>query len=372
MRLGFDAKRAFHNATGLGNYSRDVLRILGERRPEHEYLAYTPRPGRLAPAAGATLRVRGPSSLLGRAVPSLWRQAGIVKDLERDGVDLYHGLSNELPSGIERTRVATVVTVHDLIFERHPELYRPVDRRIYRAKFRSAAARARVVVAVSGQTANDLVELYGVDRARIRVVHQVCHPAFRAEPDPSALAALRARLGLPERFVLSVGTLERRKNLLLALRAVAKLDGAHLVAVGRPTAYARELEAFVRGHGLEGRVRFLRGLGVTELAALYRLATVFVYPSFIEGFGIPILEALESGTPVVTTRGGCFEEVGGPGSVYVDPSDPERLRDVLAALLADGGARARMQAAGRAHAARFSDAAIADDLFRVYDEALAR
>jgi glycosyltransferase involved in cell wall biosynthesis len=314
--------------------------------------------------------VRGPASLAARAAPSLWRQFGIVKDLERDGVALYHGLSNELPSGIERTAVATVVTIHDLIFERHPELYRLVDRRIYRAKFRSAAGRARVVVAVSAQTANDLVEIYGIDRARIRVVHQVCHPAFRAEPDPVGLAALRARLGLPDAFVLSVGTLERRKNLLLALRAVAKLEGVHLVAVGRPTAYARELEDFVRGHGLEARVRFLRGLTVTELAALYRLATVFVYPSFIEGFGIPVLEALESGTPVVTTRGGCFEEVGGPGSAYVDPADPEELREVLAALLADAGRRARMREAGRLHAARFSDGAVADDLFRVYDEAL--
>jgi glycosyltransferase involved in cell wall biosynthesis len=371
MRLGFDAKRAFHNATGLGNYSRDVLRILQERRPEHEYLAYTPRPGRLAPAAGAALRVRGPSSLLGRALPSLWRQAGIVKDLAKDGVALYHGLSNELPSGIERTRIATVVTIHDLIFERHPELYRPVDRRIYRAKFRSAVARARRVVAVSGQTATDLVALYGADPARLRVVHQVCHPAFRREPDPALVASLRARLDLPERFVLSVGTLERRKNLLLALRAIAKLDGTHLVAVGRPTAYARELEAYVRDHGLGGRVRFLSGLAVEELAALYRLATVFVYPSFIEGFGIPILEALASGTPVVTTRGGCFEEVGGPGSAYVDPDDADALREVLALLLADEDRRARMREAGRLHAARFSDAAIADDLFRVYDEALA-
>lgn len=371
MRLGFDAKRAFHNATGLGNYSRDVLRILQARFPEHEYLAYTPRPGRLAPAAGPALRAVGPRGALGRALPALWRQAGIVRDLARDEVALYHGLSNELPAGIERTSVAPVVTIHDLIFERHPELYPAIDRRIYRLKFKSAAARARLVVAVSEQTAQDLVELYGVPRARIRVVYQVCHPAFHAPADPAADAALAARLALPATFLLSVGTLERRKNLLVALRAIAPLEGVSLVAVGRPTPYARELAAFVEEHGLEDRVRFLRGLTVPELASLYRLATAFVYPSIFEGFGIPILEALAAGTPVVTTRGGCFAEAGGPGSAYVDPRDPEELSAVLSALLADPARRAEMSARGRAHAARFSDAAIADDLFRVYEEALA-
>jgi glycosyltransferase involved in cell wall biosynthesis len=167
-----------------------------------------------------------------------------------------------------------------------------------------------------------------------------------------------------------VGTLERRKNLLVALRAVAPLEGVSLVAVGRPTPYARELAAFVAEHGLGDRVRFLHGLTIPELASLYRLATAFVYPSIFEGFGIPILEALAAGTPVVTTRGGCFAEAGGPGSAYVDPRDPEELRSVLSALLADPARRAEMRARGRAHAARFSDAAIADDLFRVYREAL--
>jgi glycosyltransferase involved in cell wall biosynthesis len=370
MRLGFDAKRAFHNATGLGNYSRDVLRILQARRPEHEYVAYTPRPGRLAPLAGPTLRVQGPRSPLSRAFPSLWRQAGVVTDLRRDGVALYHGLSNELPTGIERTGIASVVSIHDLIFERHPELYAPIDRRIYRMKFRSAAARASRIVAISEQTAADLVELYGVERARIRVVYQVCHPAFHAPEDPALAAALRQRLALPPAFILSVGTLERRKNLLLALQALRGLEGVHLVAVGRPTPYARELDAYVAEHGLAPRVRFLRGLAMPELAALYRMASVVVYPSFIEGFGIPILEALASGTPVVTTRGGCFAEAGGPGAAYVDPRDPEELRAVLAAILADPARRAEMAARGRAHAERFRDEVIADDLFRVYDEAL--
>jgi glycosyltransferase involved in cell wall biosynthesis len=369
MRLGFDAKRAFHNATGLGNYSRDVLRILAARRPDHDYVAYTPRPP--APdAGGAAAIARGPQGLAGRLVPSLWRTSGIVKDLVRDRIDLYHGLSNELPSGIERTGIATVVTIHDLIFERHPELYRPVDRRIYRAKFRSAARRARVVVAASEETRNDLVARYGIDPARIRIVYQVCHPAFRAAPDPAADAALRARLALPEPFVLQVGTIERRKNLLLTARAVAALEGVHLVAVGRPTAYAAEVERLAAEGPLRGRLRLLRGLSMAELASLYRLAAVATYPSFVEGFGIPVLEAMTAGTPVVTTRGGVFPEVGGDAAVYVDPADPAELQAALARLLGDPAERARRSAAGLARSERFRDEVIADALLAVYDEAL--
>ncbi len=372
MNVGFDAKRVFHNATGLGNYSRDVLRILHRLRPEHAYFAYTPRPGKLPfDLDGGRFEVRGPRTLLARAFPSLWRTRGVVGDLRRDGIALFHGLSNELPAGIERSGVASVVTIHDLIFERFPELYPPVDRRIYAIKARSAVRRAGLVVAVSEQTARDLVELYGVPRGRIRVVYQTCHEAFRSPVPEERLREVAARYELPQRFLLAVGTIERRKNLLLALRALEGLPGVPLVAVGRPTPYAEELVSFARARGLAGRVRLLSGVSTPDLAAMYRLATLALYPSLFEGFGIPIVEALFSGTPVVTTRGGCFGEAGGPGSAYVDPHDADALRDTIARLLEDEGARARMRDEGLRHAARFSDEAIADGLFAAYDAALA-
>jgi glycosyltransferase involved in cell wall biosynthesis len=373
MNIGFDAKRVFHNATGLGNYSRDVLRVLPRLAPEHRYLAYTPRPGRTPlELEGSGIEVRGPRGPLARALPALWRTRGIVRDLRADGVDLFHGLSNELPLGIERSGIASVVTIHDLIFERFPELYSPIDRRIYAAKARSAVRRASLVVAVSEQTRRDVVDLYGAEPARIRVVYQTCHEAFRTPPPPERLREVAARYELPPRFLLAVGTIERRKNLLVALHALEKLPGVLLVAVGRPTPYAEELVAFARARGLSDRVRLLSGVSTPDLAAMYRLATVAVYPSIFEGFGIPIVEALVSGTPVVTTRGGCFAEAGGPGSVYVDPHDADELREALARLLEDGGARDRMREEGLRHAARFGDAAIADGLLEAYGEALRR
>lgn len=373
MNIGFDAKRVFHNATGLGNYARDVLRILHRFGPEHVYFAYTPRPGRIpfeGIVQGDRFHVRGPRGLLRRALPALWRTRGIVSDLRADGIRLFHGLSNELPLGIERSGIASAVTIHDLIFERFPELYPPIDRRIYAAKARSAVARAGVVIAISEQTKRDLVERYAVPEARIRVVYQTCHEAYRSPVPEERLRQVRARYQLPETFLLAVGTIERRKNLLLALQALEKLPDVPLVAVGRPTPYAEELHAFARAHRLSARVRLLSGVSTPDLAAMYRLATVALYPSIFEGFGLPIVEALFSGTPVVTTRGGCFGEAGGAGSAYVDPRDPEELRAVLEALLGDPGRRAAMREAGLRHAERFSEEAIAKGLFEAYEAAL--
>ena len=153
----------------------------------------------------------------------------------------------------------------------------------------------------------------------------------------------------------------------MAARGVGRLDT--LVAVGRSTAYAREVLDLVRREGLEERVRLLRGVTTEELAALYRLAAVVAYPSVFEGFGLPIVEALASGTPVVTTRGGVFPEAGGPGSAYVDPDRPEELRATLAGILADPDRRAAMRAAGLVHAERFRDERIADAMLTVYREA---
>jgi glycosyltransferase involved in cell wall biosynthesis len=293
-----------------------------------------------------------------------------VQELKADRIRLYHGLSNELPLGIERSGVASVVTIHDLIFERFPELYPPIDRRIYAAKAKSAVRRAGLVVAVSEQTRRDLVDLYRVPEARVRVVYQTCHQAFRAPVPEERLKQVRARWQLPETFLLAVGTIERRKNLLVALQALEGIPEVPLVVVGRPTPYAEELHAFARAHRLSSRVRLLSEVSTPDLAAMYRLATVALYPSLFEGFGLPIVEALFSGTPVVTTRGGCFGEAGGPGTAYVDPRDPDELRGAIESLLGDPARRAAMREAGLAHAARFSDEAIAEGLSSAYEAAL--
>jgi glycosyltransferase involved in cell wall biosynthesis len=366
VHLGFDGKRAFQNVTGLGNYSRDVLRILAGHRPEHRYVAYGPHPDEAKLPAG--VEARGPDSRLGRFAPSLWRVAGLAGQVARDGVELFHGLSNELPVGLEKTRVPSVVTIHDLIFERFPELYPFIDRKIYAWKFRRAAERADLVIAISQQTKADLVERYRIAPERIRVVYQGCHPVFQAPVDTEADDEVARRLGLPPHYLLSVGTVERRKNLGLTVRALAALPGVPLLVVGRETEYATEVRAEADRLGVSDRVRFLRAVGMAGLAVLYRRCTALVYPSVFEGFGIPIVEALCCGAPVVTTRGGVFPEAGGPGSAYVDPTDAQGLAAVLSDLMANEERRSTMRRVGLEHARTFRDEAVAAALFAVYDE----
>lgn len=366
MRIGFDAKRVFFNTTGLGNYGRDVLRVLHRHCPAHELVAYTPGKGRVAFALDGRFEVRTPHGPIWRAFPAAWRTAGVAADAARDGVELFHGLTGELPLGLARHGVRSVVTIHDLIFERYPELYRPIDRRIYRWKMRGAARRADLVLAISDQTKRDLVELYGVPAGKVRVVYQGCHAAFRQPVAPEARAEVSRRFALPPVFLLAVGTIERRKNLEVVVRALAGLPGVPLVAVGRATPYLDELKALAREAGVEDRVRFLQGASVADLVALNALATLVVYPSLFEGFGLPIIEGLCAGTPVVTSKGGCFAEAGGPSSAYADPHDPEEWRETLAALLADPDRRRAMAAAGRDWAERFADPAIARALDEAY------
>jgi len=369
MRIGFDAKRVFFNTTGLGNYGRDVLRVLHRHRPEHELIAYTPGKGRVPFDLGERFRARAPRGLLGRALPAAWRTAGVAADAARDGVELFHGLTGELPLGLARHGIRSVVTIHDLIFERFPELYRPIDRQLYRWKMRGAATRADLVLAISEQTKRDLGEFYGVPAEKVLVVYQGCHAIFRQAIAPEARAEVARRLELPEVFLLSVGTIERRKNLEVVVRALAGLPGVPLVAVGRATAYQAELVALARELGVEERLRFIAGPGLSDLAALYALATVVVYPSIFEGFGLPIIEGLCSGTPVVTSTGSCFAEAGGPSTAYVDPHDPEAWRETLATLLADPERRRAMVGAGREWAERFTDPSIASALDAAYRRA---
>lgn len=378
MKIGYDGKRAVQNFTGLGNYSRYVLESLVTYAPENEYRLYAParRPnpqldGLLA-QSGGRLSLHLPEAAIWKHWPSLWRIGGIRSDLERDGIDLFHGLSNELPLTIHRTRgVKSVVTIHDLIFLRLPHSYPAVDRRIYDYKCRYACRRADRIIAVSECTKRDIVYYYGIPEEKISVIYQGCDPAF-ARPVPQAeREEVCRRYGLPRRYVLCVGTIEERKNALMAVEALRRLPTElHLVLVGRPTAYAEKVKARVAEAGLQQRVHLLHGLPFADLPAVYQCASSFIYPSVYEGFGIPILEALNAGLPVVAAKGSCLEEAGGPHSFYADPTDADALADALRHTLIPEAA-ARMAEKGRKWAAQFTPEQLTAQTLECYRQALA-
>lgn len=370
MIVGFDAKRAFTNHTGLGNYSRYVINTLSRYFPDCHYRLYAPKEthnfamDRLRKQDNITLSF--PKGLYTH-FPSLWRMKGIPADLRRDGIQLYHGLSNELPLGIQKTNIRTVVTIHDLIFLRYPQFYKAADRAIYAGKFKHACRMADTVIAISECTKRDIVYYFDINPGKVQVIYQGCDVSFGKQLPFEERRQICGKYRLPNTYILNVGTIENRKNLLLAVKALQYTDGQiHLVAVGRETPYTREVKEYAAKHGLEKRIHLLSGIPLADLPALYQSAAVFVYPSIFEGFGIPVIEALHSGIPVIAATGSCLEEAGGTHSIYVDPADEKQLADAVNRVVADDALRTDMITAGKKHVARFDDRLLASKIMDLY------
>ncbi|HEX8023186.1 glycosyltransferase family 1 protein [Mucilaginibacter sp.] len=371
MKIGYDAKRAFYNNTGLGNYSRWLIKGIASLNPSNTIYLYTPKA-----KSNPRLNFIGDYPNIHTVTPkskwftSWWRSRGIIKDFKRDGIELYHGLSHELPSGIEQSGIKSVVTVHDLIFMRYPKQFGPVNYRIYLAKIKHACRVADSIIAISQKTKDDLVELLGIDPKKIEVIYQGCDPSFAIEQTAAQKSKVKEKYNLPDSFILSVGTIEERKNLLLTVKALKKADDIKLVVVGKETKYTEQVKAYLTANNLNHRVIFLKDLTFAELPAVYQLSSVFVYPSRYEGFGIPVLEALNSGTPVIAATGSCLEEAGGPDSLYVNPDDDASLAEKLNRVLSDDRLRQNMITKGRAYAANFTDDKLSRQLMQLYQNIL--
>ena len=376
MNIAFDAKRITNNATGLGNYSRFVLEALTEYRPENRYLLYSPSIGRpelyRELLEHRSVQLHTPHRALAFLGGSLWRNYSIPRLVREAKVDLFHGLSNELPLGLYRAqRVGTVVTIHDLAFIRYPQYYKPIDRLLYRRKYGASARAADHVITVSEQTRRDVIDIFGVEEERVTTVYQGCSERF-AQIQPEEVAAARQALRLPQRYMLFVGSIEERKNLLLAVEALAQLQDKelHLVAVGRRTPYVQQVLDRARRLGVTSHLHLLHQVGATYLPGIYGGAEVFVYPSRFEGFGIPIIEALNAGIPVIGATGSCLEEAGGPTSLYTDPDNADMLASLIDRVLIDISLRRLMIDEGRSYVERFTPKRIARDLSQVYEQVM--
>ena len=366
MNIAFDAKRAFHNTRGLGNYSRDLIRILQEHKVGKLFL-FNPKPAktqRLTLDAQTTEIT--PQSFFWKKLKSLWRSVKITDIARQLPVDIYHGLSGEIPRNIHK-HVPTVVTIHDLIFMRYPQLYSYFDRKIHYRKFFYAAQHSQHIIAISEQTKRDIIHYLKVPESKITVVYQGCHQAFKQTYTEAEKAAVRAKYSLPARFVLNVGAIEPRKNALEIVKAIAPLSDLSLVLVGAQTAYYQQIVAYCKAHNLSHRVLALKGVSMQELAMIYQQAEVFCYPSVFEGFGIPIIEALFSRVPVITSEGSCFAEAGGAHSCYIQlDKAADEIREAIQRISSDRVLREEMIEKGYTHAQRFTDEAVYQQLMAVY------
>ncbi len=379
MRIAFDAKRAFQNHTGLGHYSRTLLSNIIKGYPEHDYYLMAPKiTDKFDVSSFNHVHVVKPEGI-SASLSGVWRTSGMKKDLKKLNIDLYHGLSNELPLGIQRTGIKTVVTIHDLIFERYDHHDGAIDTAIYRKKFKYACKHADRVIAISEQTKQDIVDFYKINPEKITVCYQACNSNFERLRSKEELDEVRKRYHLPEQYFLYVGSVVERKNLLTICKAMHLLADQldiPLVVIGSGGAYLEKVKKCIAEHQLSDKIILLSEKEYaadqqgykdsSDFPAIYQMATAMVYPSVFEGFGLPVLESLWSGTPVVTSNQSSLVEVGGNAAQLIDPMNAQEMADAMYAIATHEDISKQMVEKGFAHAQNFNPEACAASVMNVY------
>lgn len=363
MKIGFDAKRLFNNFTGLGNHSRTTIDILTAEFPEHEYYLYTPKVrlnGMTLPYVGKKgCQVRKPDGLMRG---NTWRAYGLVNDMKKDGIELFHGLSNEVPVGLFHSGIASVVTIHHVAFRTFPDVYQWHDRKIHNAQWQYACNHTDRIVCVSECTKRDVLEYYNVPEHKVDVVYQPAAPLYYQRIE---------RQDLPP-YMLYAGTVNERKNLLGVVKAMELMPKdlqMPLIVVGGGGSYKQRVKQYAAEHGLEKLLIWPDMISNSGLQRLYTNAQLFVFPSFYEGFGLPVLEAQLSGCPVVTSNVSSLPEAGGPYALKADPTSPEDICNQMVKMLTDSELRQRAMTEGRDYAMeKFNPKTLARQLMNTYSK----
>lgn len=371
MKLAFDAKRALNNFTGLGNHARILLNAMIRDFPDNEFLLYSPKAKDvLVTELHGDFKIMLPAcAIINKG--GVWRSWGVTKQLLNKQVNLYHGLSNELPFNIHRTSIKTVVTIHDLIFLKHTEQYPFIDRQIYELKTRYAAKHAHKIIAVSEETKADLIHFYKTPSEKIEVIYPSVDVSFQN----GVVSDKPLPYQLPAKFILNVGSFFPRKNqktLIEAFDLVKDKIAEDLVLVGSDGSIKQEIESFIKSKNLNGRVHIIAGISNADLPAVYRMASLFVFPSLYEGFGAPVLEALFSEVPVIASKGGAIEEAGGKDSLFVKPTNAQELAEAMLKVLTNDALKKQMTAAGQIHAQSMTDKMFALKVMAVYKDVLGK
>lgn len=366
LKIGFDAKRLFHNHTGLGNYSRTLVRDLQRLYPQHEYHLFTPKisehnsVGEFLDSNKFTIHTA--DGKLG----SYWRSHGMTKDINTANLDIYHGLSHEIPLNSRNIKAKTVVTFHDLIYEYYPKQFGLWDRYMYKRKYSYAAKNADQIVAISKSTKQDLTALYGIESSKVSVVYQSCNPSFYNVPTSPKT---------DEKYLLYVGSLIERKSFLLIVEAVAEIPLQQRIkvkVVGKGGAYEARVKSRIADLNLGSYFEFLDHVDNENLLKVYDNAIAMVYPSIYEGFGIPLIEALYRNTPVITTTSSSLPEAAGPGAIYIEPGDTIALRKAILDISTNAQLRKELSEKGRTYVStRYKDEIVAKKMMEVYFKMMA-
>jgi glycosyltransferase involved in cell wall biosynthesis len=366
MRIAFDGTTLTPGRTGVGYYTEHLLQHLAREveTTGDELIVISnqaidtaqplPRHVQVYARRRFPLRVGWMQMLAGR----------VLDDVRADVAHFTNGM---IPLGASAARV---VTIHDMSLRLYPQCH-PMRRRLINRPLSTVATRiADAVVAVSQSARRDLLTFHDIPEDRVSVVHEAAGPAFEVVTDPIKRARIRMRYALPDRFVLYVGAIEPRKNLprLVDAFAVARAAGIphELVCVGPYGWSSRDLYDHVDRRGLRAVVHFTGYVPADDLPVIYNLAEFFVFPSIYEGFGLPVVEAMACGTPVITSSTSSLDEIAATAALTVDPYDVDGLTNAIIALASDAALRKNLSARGLKRASEFSWTRTAKEMLALY------
>jgi len=375
MRIGFDDRPFLREETGVGVYLQNLLAGLSRLESDNEYFLFSSSfkegfPREKIPSFGRlTFRdLRLPV----KAVNFFWYELGWPP------LDLFFPTKLDLAHSatplVIPTRGKTMITVHDLFFWDYPEESNPEAQKYFRKKIKRSLAKADGVIAISRYTKESLRGIFDIPEDKVRVIHLGLDPFFLQEIPLDTVECLRKRYSLPSEFILFVGALEPRKNLGALLEALkliqARYEKLPLVIAGPGAKDEARLNAQIARDGLVPWVRFLGYVPKRELMTLYRLASVFVFPSLCEGFGIPLLEAMAGGLPVAASGVSALPEIGGEAALYFDPKSPEDMADKIIRLLQDTQLRQELIDKGKKRVLEFDWTKTASETLNYYEDVL--
>lgn len=375
MRIGLDGIPLGELKTGVGHYTFELARSLALLSPRDEFELVSPH--FYVAAGGDESENASPPNLrltrarVGRLLRRRWWSLGLPLYDKLARFDLFHGTNYDVPLWGGRP---TVVTIHDLSMFLHPETHEAHLVKRARGRLPMMARRATMIITPSQSVRRETCEHLGVEPDKVVAVPEAARRSFRRVP-PAETAEVRRRLGVEEEFVLFVGTIEPRKNLLTLARAFDEILRAtrlrpQLVIAGKEGWLTGELFSYLKGAGAGERVRFTGYVSDDDLRALYSSCTAFVYPSLYEGFGLPPLEAMACGAPVITSRVPSLMETVGDAARLISPTDSSELAQAIIRLLEDSGEREQRSSAGLRRASEFSWEKTANTTLDVYREAL--
>ena len=302
----------------------------------------------------------------------------MVKEIANAKLDIFHGVSNELPKGIQHTGSKSVVTVHDLIYERFPETYGFDERYVHRWKIKHACKVADAVIAISQQKKNDLIEFYKVPEEKIFISYQSCNPIFQQTISEEEKKEIKKRYNLPDEFYLFVSSIAPRKNLITICKAMVLCKDSNkipLVVIGNGKKQKEEAKQLMVANGISDRLILLNELPqskessfttAADFPAIYQQALALIYPSIFEGFGAPLLEALWSNIPVISSNASCLPEVGGDAALYFSPYDTETLAAHMHDVATNKNLVNALKEKGYHQARKFTTESYAESIMQVY------